>query len=771
MKVPVDRRSGRIGIIVFLACASVAPAADLSIKPGDQVVRVNVATQAQLDWLFQRDLDLWSHHVGVGPVDVHVSAAERADLDDAGLAFDVLNSDLFSTWLDEQATQMLRGGEDFTAYKSLDDIYAFIAALAAARPDLCQVSVIGHSLENREIRMLRITGPGPGPKPGVFYHGLQHAREWITGSMVLYLADHLVNNYNTDPCIQALVNRTEFYLVPVMNPDGYSYTWTNVRLWRKNRRPNANGSFGVDLNRNWGYQWGFSSNGSSNSPSSETYRGTAPFSEPETQVMRDFVLAHPNIVAHMDYHSYGELILWPWGYVCDSIGEPDASLFDDLGADMRDLITEVHDHAYLIGPICNALYPANGCSVDWAYGAAGLTGMTVELRDNGQFGFVLPADQIIPTCEENLPAILYLSAYASTGIYVRVEGGIPSFLPAGQPLSLDVRIRNVNANYVPDTALLHYRFNPADPFTSVPLTPQGGSAFTASLPARPCGDTVQFYITAADDAGSLANWPDPCLTGAAMVNAAYLTNVDILADSFESDLGWTTSAVDAAAGFWERGIPVNDPNTTADPPFDADGSGQCWMTGNVLGNSDVDAVAGATSGTVYLVSPPIDLSGPSAMFEYDYWLRFSNTNGADAITVEVSDGAGPWVQVARHTSYNPFKGWEHWIISPADLAATGLALTDSMRVRFAANDANPQSTVEAGIDAFRAHMTGCFGEACPNAPGDLNADDAVDGRDVPAFTQGFVEPPFYDACADLAAPLGILDAADVTAFVNLLLGE
>ncbi len=760
-----------LALSILILAAAMARAADLSIKPGDQVVRVQIADGQQLDWLIEKDLDVWSHHLDIGPMDVHVSAAERAELDAAGLHYEVLNDDLFSTWLDEQAGQMMRGGDDFLAYKSLDEIYAFIDALAAARPDLCQVTVIGQSLEGRDIRMLHITGPGAGPKPGVFYHGLQHAREWITGSVVLYLADHLVSNYDGDTCIQDLVNRTDFYLVPVMNPDGYSYTWTNVRLWRKNRRPNANGSFGVDLNRNWGYQWGFSSNGSSNNPSSETFRGTAPFSEPETQVMRDFVLSHANVVAHMDYHSYGEIIMWPWGYECVDVSEPDATIFADLGADMSDLIAAVHGHVYAHAPICPGLYPANGSSVDWAYGAAGLKAMTIELRDNGQFGFVLPPDQIIPTCEENLPAILHLSSYASAGIHVRLDGGVPEFLPSGMPATLTTQIREVNLPYMAGTAMLHYRTDELAPFTEVPMSFVDGVGYQASIPPQPCGSEIQFFISAQDASGQTAQWPDPCIGGGGHVSTTAQSRVDVYAEDFESGLGWTTAVVNASAGFWELGVPVNDPGTSNDPPGDSDGSGQCYVTQNVLGNSDVDAAAGFTNGIVRLISPPVDLTGPQTTIEYDYWLRLSHTIGIDALSVEISDGIGPWVEVARHTSFNPFKLWEHGVITPEALAASGLTLRENMRVRFSANDGNPQSTVEAGIDAFRVHKTGCFGAPCPTTPGDMNADELLDGNDLPDFVAAMVQPPFYAPCADLAAPAGILDAADVAEFVALLIGE
>src|SRR5690606_14934327 len=136
---------------------------------------------------------------------------------------------------------------------------------------------------------LRITGPGAASnRPQSLWWGGQHAREWINIPVPIYHAEQLLTRYDTDPEIRALVDSVEFIFVPTMNPDGYEYTWTNNRLWRKNRRDHPNSScFGVDLNRNWGFQWGGA--GASTNRCNDTYRGTAPFSEPETQVMRDFI--------------------------------------------------------------------------------------------------------------------------------------------------------------------------------------------------------------------------------------------------------------------------------------------------------------------------------------------------------------------------------------------------------------------------------------------------------------------------------------------------
>ncbi len=125
----------------------------------------------------------------------------------------------------------------------------------------------------------------------------------------MFLANALIDGASSNARIARILSTCEIFILPSVNPDGYEHTWTTARLWRKNRRDNGNGTFGVDPNRNWGFQWG--RGGASTDPASETYRGTAAFSEPETQPLRDFFYAHPNIVGHMDYHSYSQLLLWP----------------------------------------------------------------------------------------------------------------------------------------------------------------------------------------------------------------------------------------------------------------------------------------------------------------------------------------------------------------------------------------------------------------------------------------------------------------------------
>ena len=294
-------------VILGLTAAPDASAEQVRFD-GHRVVRVTVETPAELDQLLGMTDDVWTDAPRPGLVDVRVDAEQYERLRASGLEFSVMIEDL-QALIEGNAAANDRGRGTFDQYLPMDDVLAYLDTLVALRPDLAETFVAGQTIEGRDIVGIHITGPGTEPKPGIFFHGAQHAREWITVPVVLYIADTLIREYDTDPFIQSLVDGREWFLIPVVNVDGYIYTWTTNRMWRKNRRLNTGGCYGVDLNRNWGYGWG--GPGSSDDPCSETYRGEAPFSEPEIQAMRDWIIDHPNIVAYVDLHSYSQVIFFP----------------------------------------------------------------------------------------------------------------------------------------------------------------------------------------------------------------------------------------------------------------------------------------------------------------------------------------------------------------------------------------------------------------------------------------------------------------------------
>jgi carboxypeptidase T len=255
-------------------------------------------------------------------------------------------------------------------YLKYDEMLAVLDEMAALYPNLFKakapISTTLNTIEGRPIYWVKISdnpNADETDEPEIFFNALHHAREPNSMSQMIFFMWYLLENYDTDPGVKFLVDHTEIYLVPCVNPDGYVYNETTNPdgggYWRKNRRPNADGSYGVDLNRNYAYQWGYDDNGSSSDPSSEIYRGTGPFSEPETQLIRQFSLEH-DFEMVFNFHTFSNLLVNSWGYTLEQT--PDHDLMLAYG----DYMTE--ENGYVNGPAPEVLYFVNGESNDWQYG-------------------------------------------------------------------------------------------------------------------------------------------------------------------------------------------------------------------------------------------------------------------------------------------------------------------------------------------------------------------------------------------------------------------
>jgi len=283
---------------------------------------------------------------------------------------------------------------DWDDYYDHDTLNEFIEALADAN-DFASIIPIGQSYEGRDMKVLAITKAGPDA-PSIFLESGIHAREWISPAVATYIVRQLVEDYADHP---DYLDKINWYFLPSANPDGYTYCFTDDRLWRKTRSDtgSAAGCKGVDPNRNWGFHW--AENGVSFDKCSEVYCGEEAFSEIEMQNIRDFVLTlDPVPVVGWAFHSYSQLWLWPYGYGYDAYPENYKEI-EQLAIDASDALYEVHGTVF--DPINSAdLYPAAGASDDW-YKSIGMRFVfTTELRDTGRYGFVLPKDQIIPSGEE-----------------------------------------------------------------------------------------------------------------------------------------------------------------------------------------------------------------------------------------------------------------------------------------------------------------------------------------------------------------------------------
>lgn len=688
-----------------IASLAVAAAAMLSIcaesraddrltYAGHKWVKVDLTNPAEWDRFMSLTKESWTlmecNPGTYSRLDVEVSPEEQRQLDEWGFAYEVVVDDLgplvANNYEQGAATAF------FDDYRTLDQIAAQVNSYIATYPDLAHPVDIGTSLQGRHITGMRLTSAGGPPnKPIILYHGGQHAREWINVPVPMYVADWLLTHYGIDPQATRLLDNAEWVIIPVMNPDGYDYTWTNDRMWRKNRRNNGGGSFGVDLNRNWGYGWG--GEGSSSDPNSEIYRGTAAFSEPETQVMRDFIVNNSRIRAYLDYHSYSQLVMYPWGYT--SARCPDDAEFDDLTTQMADLIKSVHGMTYLHGPVYTTIYPAAGVSVDWVYGGnlpgRKIMAVTIELRDTGQWGFLLPKEQIIPTCEENLPAALAQGDWVSQILDVHVIGK-PDIVPPGQSTVIQATVDERNDTFSGDISL-YYRFGTTGNFTEAPMTLSGGT-YRGTIPGGTCGKIAYYYVTAVSDSGIPIS--DPSDAPSTTYSYQILETTIPLSDDFQTNKGWTVQNSNLSDGAWERGVPVDD-GVDGDPTTDYDGSGMCYLTGNRTGNSDVDG------GPTYLISPTFDCSdGQDYRISYARWFSNDDRDG-DRFTTEISNNNGSsWllVESVGHTG-----AWVKYEFRVADV----IHPTSTMKVRFGAVDNPNNSLTEAGLDAFMVRATRCTG--------------------------------------------------------------
>jgi len=298
----------------------------------------------------------------------------------------------------------------FHSYQETEQELAFIEE---TYPNIAKVHVIGTSLEARNISAIKISDQvGLEENEGeILFLGCHHAREWISVEVPLMLAKLLTDHYNTNPDIKALVDNSEIWIVPIVNPDGLEYSIYVYRYWRKNRRDNGDGTYGVDLNRNYAFKWGFDNQGSSPDSISQVFRGQSPFSEPETQAIRELVAKH-DFKALVSYHNFSQVILYPWGYKTGPSQIDD--LLNKLSQTMSERIQAVHARIYDYGRASSTLYLTNGDTTDWALGVYAIPSFTIELPpiDMLQGGFFNSEGDIQSIFAENLPAATYLIEWA-----------------------------------------------------------------------------------------------------------------------------------------------------------------------------------------------------------------------------------------------------------------------------------------------------------------------------------------------------------------------
>jgi len=351
---------------------------------------------------------------------------ERSAIANTGVSIEVIEDGYVVAMTNEEELQMLRQQfEVLTAFKDttiLDfpeydsnfhnyaELNQALGQLQNDNPELVRISSIGQTIEGREIPLVTIgRRDNELEKAGVVVMGGHHAREHLSIEIPLMLAQKLVAEYRAgDDRVKGYLDNRMIYIIPMVNPDGaeFDIATGQYRSWRKNRRRNSNGTFGVDLNRNYDYKWG--TVGISHNPSSDTYCGTGPFSEPETQALKTFIESKSNLTTVLSLHTFSKLILYPWGHTYDKISESkDHQVHETMAKKMATWNGYVPQQG-------SDLYLVSGDTGDWVYGTKGLVTFTFELDPRSMFegGFYPGQSLIQPVFDKNWGPLLYLIEYS-----------------------------------------------------------------------------------------------------------------------------------------------------------------------------------------------------------------------------------------------------------------------------------------------------------------------------------------------------------------------
>jgi len=410
--------------LILLAYASVSAALKASYED-HKVVRCSAENRQQLDVLHNLEnnadlqLDFWQEARRLGtPVDIMVSNKYLAGLEkvlsDNNIKCSTMieNVEATATSSSSKKVQNLKGSSYFEDYHNSTEVHAYFDQLASEFSNLAKVSTIGTTYTGKPMQIITMsTAPGT-KKPALWFDGGLHAREWITVATVTYVADALLRGYGKDSDATSLLDTYDVIICPILNVDGYDYTWAEDgdRMWRKTRSPNGNNRcVGTDPNRNWEFHWGEA--GTSEQKCSDSYEGASAASEVEVQHIQNYLFDHKDTLkAYVNFHSYSQEWMSPWGYT--DAYPADYATQNALSAAATTAIKNTHGKEYIYGPIATTIYPASGSSADYAYGVCGIVySYGVELRDTGAFGFLLPPEEIVPSGQEIYAAIVAMGNY------------------------------------------------------------------------------------------------------------------------------------------------------------------------------------------------------------------------------------------------------------------------------------------------------------------------------------------------------------------------
>ncbi|KAM3609692.1 uncharacterized protein V6R79_018669 [Siganus canaliculatus] len=407
---------------VWMLLVLVAAAQAEKVFTGDQVFRINAQSEEQIQLLHalqsqeEVELDFWLHPVSTElPVDIRVPRSSLTFVTEFLLSHNIPYSVIINNLqevLDEEKAEMeinrmkerSNRSFNFGAYHPLETIYSWMDTLVAEHPNLVTKMDIGRSYENRPMYVLKFS-TGGNKRPAIWIDTGIHSREWVSQATGVWTANKIATDFGTDASLTSLLNTMDIYMLLLANPDGYAYTHSNDRMWRKTRSRNS-GSMcrGVDPNRNW--DAGFGGPGASRNPCSDSYHGPFAHSEIEVKNVVNLIKSHGNFKSFISVHAYSQLLMYPYGFSCGNV--PDQPELDSVGRAAVQKLTSLYGTRYKVGSICRIIYQASGGSIDWSYNLGIKYSYAFELRDTGRYGFILPANQIIPTASETWLALKHI---------------------------------------------------------------------------------------------------------------------------------------------------------------------------------------------------------------------------------------------------------------------------------------------------------------------------------------------------------------------------
>ncbi|XP_053554616.1 carboxypeptidase O [Bombina bombina] len=396
---------------------------------GDQVLQVIPQNTEQVQCLRNLNeywlLDLWKP---LQPEDINVRTVTHVRIQSAvlqpvkkemlqcSLAFQILIhnvQDVVDVQQENMHARLKRSLSEYNyeQYHTMEEIYHWLQQVEDNYSELVSQHTLGSTYESRPIQYLKISQPSSFPKKIIWMDCGIHAREWIAPAFCQWFVKEIVQNYQKDQQMKKILRNIDLYILPVLNIDGYIYSWTSDRLWRKSRSQHENGTcYGVDLNRNFDAKW--CDVGSSKNCSANSFCGNSPASEPETRAVVNFMESRKSdIICYLTIHSYSQFILTAYGYTTELPKSYNETF--KVAKMAASALKKKHGTDYSVGTFADLLYEASGTSQDWVHDLGIDYSFTMELRDNGTHMFTLPEEQIQPTCEETMAAVLTIFEYVN----------------------------------------------------------------------------------------------------------------------------------------------------------------------------------------------------------------------------------------------------------------------------------------------------------------------------------------------------------------------